>query len=55
MHTEVGGGGGAAKSFFRNCGAASVGEYNKVIWFYQLTFRVLALRQSEFEVGCSQW
>ena len=24
-------------SFVRNCGAESAGEYNKVIWFYQLS------------------
>ena len=25
-------------SFVRNCDAASVGEYNKVIWYYQLSW-----------------
>ena len=24
-------------NFLRNCGAASVREYNKIIWFYQLS------------------
>ena len=26
-------------SFYRNCGAASVGGYNRVIWYYQLIWK----------------
>ena len=56
-------------SFWRNCGAALVGEYRKVIWYYQprdnvnwsplrfskLTFRALTLRQSEWRRNISLW
>ena len=47
-------------TFYRNCGAATVGEYNRLInrtdnvnqpllRVSKLTFRALALRQSEFK------
>ena len=39
--------------FYRNCGAASVGEYKKVIWFYQLSWYRKVVTVKSFKADVS--